>query len=112
MAEDKPSGGGKTLEMRVAALEDKLSKLNITEEEMRAYEKVSSLMGMGGAGTAGAAGTALAAPQLCSISRQRVVFCWRCIIRPIITVCECQCGPCDPTAGGGFGGGGFGSFGM
>src|ERR1041385_8436385 len=37
----------KSLEMRVAELEDKLSKVHITEEEMKAYQKVSSLLGGG-----------------------------------------------------------------
>ena len=30
--------------MRVAAIEDKLAQMNVTEEEMRAYQKVASLM--------------------------------------------------------------------
>ena len=111
MAEVK-AGQGQTLEMRVAALEDKLSKLNITEEEMRAYEKVSALMGTGMA--PGATSPQLS-PQVCTIS-PRMVFCWpppRGIIRPIIRGCECTCGPCacDPFSSTGFGGG-FGSFGM
>ena len=33
-----------TLEMRVAELEDKLAQIDITEEEMRAYHKVSNLL--------------------------------------------------------------------
>ena len=33
----------KTLEMRVTELEDKLSKIHITEEEMKAYQKVGSV---------------------------------------------------------------------
>src|SRR5712691_7974434 len=36
----------KTLEMRVAELEDKLKGLQVTEEEMRAFNKVASLMGL------------------------------------------------------------------
>ncbi len=105
---DKPSDP-KSLEMRVAAIEDKLAKMNITEEEMKAYEKVSALIG-GGSGAA--ATPAQLSPQICTISRQRIVYCWRCI-RPIITVCECQCGPCIESGGGGGGfGGGFGGFGM
>jgi hypothetical protein len=40
----------KTLEMRVAELEDKLSKIHITEEELKAYQKVSSLLGQGTTG--------------------------------------------------------------
>lgn len=33
----------KSLEMRVAAIEDKLAKINVTAEEMRSYQKVASL---------------------------------------------------------------------
>jgi hypothetical protein len=100
----------KSLEMRVAELEDKLARLNVTEEEMRAYEKVSSLMG----GTTEAAGSHLS-PQLCSITRQRLVCINRSIIpRQIVRFCyECTCGPCNCISDGGFsGGGGFGGFGM
>ena len=39
----------KTLEMRVAELEDKLKGLQVTEEEMKAYNKVAAMMGGGGA---------------------------------------------------------------
>jgi hypothetical protein len=101
MADDKDQA--KSLEMRIAAIEDKLSKMHVTEEEMKAYEKVSGLMGTGVP-----AASPQTAPQI--IARQ-VAVPWRCI-RPIITVCECQCGPC--IQGGGFGGfgGGFGGFGM
>ncbi len=37
--------GQKSLEMRVAELEDKLSKVHITEEEMNPYHKVAALTG-------------------------------------------------------------------
>lgn len=37
----------KSLEMRVAELEDKLAKLSFTEEEMAAYNKVASAMAGG-----------------------------------------------------------------
>jgi hypothetical protein len=40
--EKKPTE--KTLEMRVAAIEDILAKRQITEEEMKTYEKVSNLL--------------------------------------------------------------------
>ncbi len=40
---DKP----KTLEMRVAELEDKIAKLHITEDEMKTYQKVASALGAG-----------------------------------------------------------------
>ena len=33
----------KTLEMRVAAIEDKLAQASVTPEEMRAFQKVASL---------------------------------------------------------------------
>jgi hypothetical protein len=97
----------KSLEMRIAALEDKLSKMHITEEEMKAYEKVASMMG------GVPAASAQASPQFCTIARNRGIFCWPGIRRPIITICECQCGPCIEGGGGGFGGfgGGFGGFG-
>jgi hypothetical protein len=59
----------KSLEMRLAAIEDKLARMSVTEEEMRAYHKVSSLM-------ASAAGpttppTALS-PQVCQIAHVHV----------------------------------------
>jgi hypothetical protein len=87
MAEQK-GAASKSLEMRVAELEDKLSKVHITEEEMKAYQKVSSLIGQ-------QAQPALS-PQVC------VVNCVHCIIAQcIVNVCirpvcinECTCGPC------------------
>ena len=100
----------KSLEMRIAAIEDKLSKMHVTEEEMKAYEKVSSLMGAGGGGVPAASGGQALSPQIC-VARNRLVYCWLCIRRPIITVCECQCGPCSESGGGGGFGGGFGGFG-
>ena len=39
--------GEKSLEMRVAELEDKLKGMQVSEEEMRAFHKVSALMGGG-----------------------------------------------------------------
>ncbi len=41
-AQDDPQ---KTLEMRVAAIEDKLAQSTITADEMRAFQKVSALAG-------------------------------------------------------------------
>jgi hypothetical protein len=100
----------KSIEMRLAEIEDKLSKLHVTEEEMKAYEKVSTLLGgtqgVEAVGTAGA-GTALS-PQFCQISRFRGItprsIVPRQIVRQIFECYECSCGPC--------GGGGFGSFGQ
>lgn len=45
MAQQESPKSEKSLEMRVAELEDKLSKVYITEEEMKAYQKVVSLLG-------------------------------------------------------------------
>ena len=101
MPEEK--GKEKTIEMRLAEIEDKLSKMHITEEEMKAYEKVSSLIGQAGGGT-GSSGLAS------QILRNRFI-----IPRQIIRFCfECGgCGPCACDIGGGFsGGGGFGGLGQ
>ncbi len=120
MAEQQRSvGDAKSLEMRVAELEDRLAKLHVTEEEMKAYEKVSALMGSASATGANemAAGALCqtVCQTVCQISRQRLV----CITprgigpRQIVRFCyECNCGPC--AEGGGFSGGGgagFGGFG-
>lgn len=113
MAGQEDKDKTKSLEMRIAELEDKLAKLHITEEEMRAYEKVSSLLGGLGEGVSPAL-----SPQLCSIPRARMVCVMNCgggpRWRPIVRFCyECTCGPCACGDAGGFmGGGGFGGFGM
>lgn len=115
MAESKPDNL-RTLEMRVAEMEDKLAKLHVTEEEMRAYEKVAGLLG-GAAGGGMEAQAATVSPAVCQISRSRLVCiqCIRTVPRIVRQFCnECSCGPC--IQGGGFGsdggGGGFGGFGM
>ena len=97
----------KSLEMRVAALEDKLSGMTVSDEEMAAASKVLG----GGAGLS---------PQLCAISQCIVHQCiinqciiQQCIIRScIIQQCfECSCGPCNIGGGGLARGGGFGTLG-
>jgi hypothetical protein len=101
----------KSLEMRVAELEDKLSKLHISEEEMKTYQKVASLLGTGGAGEAAAA-AAPAQPATSIISCIiRTCIIRTCIIRTCIINCinECSCGP---GGAGGIGGAGFGGLGM
>ena len=115
---DDPKSKEKTLEMRVAELEDKLSKMHITEDELKAFHKVSALMG--GAGGVGAAPSPAAGCILdcsggcinecairgCSIRNCTIVrFC------TIIRSCTFECGGGCAPGGGGFGGGGFGSFG-
>lgn len=109
----------KSLEMRVAELEDKLAQVHITEDEMKAYQKVSSLIGGASAGGATAspnAGCILdcvggcineCAIRACTIIRS-------CTIRActIIRACTYECGGnCAPGGGGLLGGGGFGSLG-
>ena len=105
----------KTLEMRVAELEDKLSKLHITEDEMKAFQKVSSMLGTGAGGASPRAGCILdcvggcineCAIRACTIVRN-------CTIRACtIRACTFECGgECAPGGGGFSGGGGFGGFG-
>lgn len=107
MAEEKSSEKQKSLEMRVAELEDKLSKLHVTEEEMKAYQKVASLLGAGQAG-----GGPPLSPELCFIVRCIVGPCIRPLCwRPFCVCFECG-GGCFPGGGAGSAGGGFGSLGM
>jgi hypothetical protein len=107
MADDKSDA--KSLEMRLAALEDKLAKLSISEEDMKTYERVANALG----GSQTAAQPAPDTCQVCHITRQRLVCINRGIIpRQIIRFCnECQCGPCNMGGGGFSGGGGFGDLG-
>jgi hypothetical protein len=111
----------KTLEMRVAEIEDKLAQMHITDEEMKAFNKVAGAMGLTGgaegapmsAPAAGGASAAAAPSRAIAINRG---LCIQCIvprrgIQCIIFCNECTCGPCTQGGGGGFGGG-FGGFGM
>jgi len=107
MADEKKASQPKTLEMRVAELEDKLSKIHITEDEMKAYQKVSSLVGQ-------QAQPSLS-PQVCVLNC--IV---RCVISPtcVTSLCvrqtciyECTCGPCSCTAQAKDPTGGFGNLG-
>ena len=120
MAEDKGSEKPKSLEMRVAELEDKISQMHVTEEELKAYQKVTSLMG----GQMAAAPGTSTVPSICTISPQCVInpvcIVRRCIINPICIIrciinpiCQCfECGGGCAPGGVGGGAGGFGSFGM
>jgi hypothetical protein len=111
----------KSLEMRVAELEDKLSKIHITEEEMKAYQKVSSLLGGGGGGVTPSpqAGCILdcsggcineCAIRACTIRACTIRACTirACTIRACTSECINECGS---FGGGLLGGGGFGGFG-
>ena len=108
----------KSLEMRVAELEDKLSKMHVTEEEMKAYHKVSSLMGTQAQAAPPTAGCVVDCTgcvneclvRACAIRSCTIVrYCT--VIRNCIRDCfECG-GGCAPGGGGFSGGGGFGGFG-
>jgi hypothetical protein len=124
MPEETNPQPAKTLEMRVAELEDKLAKIHFTEEELKAFQKVSSaLAATPGAPLAQAPCIAAQAPcvaaQASCIAVQASCIA-ACIIRPtcVISQCiirpqcifECTCGPCvgpTPTVGGA----GFGTLG-
>src|SRR4051794_8922783 len=126
----------KTLEMRVAELEDKLKGLQVTEEEMRAYNKVAALMGGAAAPSAAtAAGGAQVAltpvPDACVV-QQCIRACTvvnqctirACTIRQCTIVNQCTIRACtirqcciiqdciNECDGGGFGGGGLGGGGF
>ena len=88
------SADPKSLEMRVAAIEDKLSHASVSADEMRAFQKVASL------------GTASQTSFFCS-------YCFNCVIQiPVTVSTTCKVGPCGiatqeakPASGGpGFGG--------
>jgi hypothetical protein len=115
MADDKAKE--KTLEMRVAELEDKLSKVHITEEELKAYQKVSTLIGgasplIGGASPQAGCIVDCSGGCIneCAIRACIARFCTITRFCTIIRACTFECGGgCAP--GGGSFGGGFGSLG-
>jgi hypothetical protein len=129
MADEEGTPEQKTLEARVAELEDKLSQVHITEDEMKAFRKVSRLLGQTGAASGAATAAGAGAIDECGVNecgviRQPIINqcvirqpIFNCIIRqPIIRACtfECfECGPCGAPGGGvgGVGGGGFGGLG-
>ena len=102
---DQPKGGSeKSLEMRIAELEDKLSKMHITEEEMKAYQKVASLLG------AGQGTSPLAITSACQIARFCTVVRY-CTIARYCTIIR-DCWECINDCGGGLPGSGGGGFGV
>src|SRR5437899_11881118 len=92
-----------TLEMRLAAIEDKLARLTVTEEEMAAYNNVAGLVAARGGS---AAPTPALSPRVCTISPiTPISHCWvfiqNCHIGPII-VNDCiqfAAGPASSGAG-------------
>jgi hypothetical protein len=115
MADEKKSEKSeKTIEMRLAELEDKVAKIHITEEELKAYHKVSRLIGGAGAPAedVGQIGSTIY-PCITPRGINRLVT--RGIPRINRGINDCnECGPCGwgGMGGGGMGGGGFGGFGM
>lgn len=87
----------RSLEMRIAAIEDKLGNLNISEEDMRVYNRVSAQL----------AGRAGSSP---CVAAQSFFHC--------AIICYCYCIPiynppiindCIPFFGGALGAGGIGA---
>ena len=123
----------KTLEMRVAELEDKLSKIHITEDEMKAFQKVSGLLGTSASATAPCIAAHAASPCIAAHAASPCIAaqgasvaagcisdcfacsggCWTECWSPI-RIRQCwifQPGGQFRGGGGGFSGGGFGSLG-
>jgi hypothetical protein len=114
MADTPNPQSGKTLEMRVAELEDKLAQTQITADDIKAFQKVSAAMAAQ-AGTSAASGsvasgqpcianqtaTPALSPQVCIINNP-IFHCiispiFHCLIHPIINPIirqDCTCGPC------------------
>jgi len=129
MADSKDPGHQKTLEMRVAELEDRLSQMHISEEEMQVYQKVASKLGAAPCQQCSQPCVAAqqqqpcvasqAAQQPCIASQQTAasIYPYYPIYRPFyypyyrpIYYADCILGPMS-GGGGGTGGGGFGGFG-
>lgn len=105
----------RTLEMRIAELEDKLAQLSISEEEMQTYQKVSGLIAARGGASAMAPSAALPIINRCIIQTCIIQHCYCTIINHCYCtiINECACGPCSPispTAAGSMAG--FGRLGM
>ena len=135
MPEQKDPGQSKTLEMRVAELEDKLAQMHITEEEMQTYQKVASKLGAAPCQQSAAPCVAAQAQQPCvaaqaqqpcvaSQAQQPCVASQQAQLYPIYYRCyyyRCYYYNCyyyndcilatGPTGGPIGGGGGFGGFG-
>jgi hypothetical protein len=92
-----------TLEMRLAAIEDKLARLTVTEEELAAYTKVSALSGSRGAA---APSTALS-PRVCVSPVSILTNCWVYVHPVVVNDCiQFQAGVASSGAGFGRLGGG------
>lgn len=123
--------GQKSLEMRVAELEDKLAQLHISEDEMKTYQKVASKLGAAPCSQCSASPCVAASgqqPCVAAQQQQAPVTQQPCVasssISPIYYRCYyyyCRYYHCyyyndcilaqGPSGGGVPGGGGFGGFG-
>ena len=110
----------RSLEARVAELEDRLSRIQITEEEIAAFRKVSALLaaggrtaatGMPGAAAGVAGGAAAGAVEECGVNECGVIRPPIMIRQPIIRQCTFECFECGPGLPGGTLGGSFGGLG-
>jgi len=129
MAEIKDQGHAKTLEMRVAELEDKLAQLHISEEEMKTYQKVASKLGAASPCQQCTASPCIAGqqqqqqpcvaaqqPQQPCIASQQIYpiyyrcYYYRCYYYNCYYYNDCILAT-GPSGGAGGAGGGFGGFG-
>lgn len=115
---DERANDQKSLEMRIAELEDKLSKMHITEDEMKAYQKVSALVGSAQPNAGCIVDCSSGCINECTIRTCTIArFCTvvrTCTIArqcTIIRQCTYECFECGGGAPGGGFGGGFGSLG-
>ena len=75
----------KTLEMRIAALEDKLSQRSVTEEEAAAYHKVASLIASRAAASGATPSAQTTSPCVAGNMSSIIYNCiWNCIVYPHI----------------------------
>lgn len=141
MAETKGSGQSRSLEMRVAELEDKLAQMHISEEEMETYQKVAQKLGAAVPCQQGSTQPCVAAQQPCVAAQPQAAqqpcvaaqatqqpciasqqqasiypyyyrcYYYNCYYRPIFYQ-DCILGPASGGGGPTGGGGGFGGFGM
>lgn len=92
----------KSLEMRVAELEDKLSQMHISEQDMQTYQRVAAKLGVAQQPTT--------APQAAISPIYYHCYYYHCYYFRCYYYNDCILGP-QGTGGPAGGGGGFGGFG-
>jgi hypothetical protein len=116
MADEQQGGEEKSLEMRLSEIEDKLAQMHVTEDELKAFQKVSRLQGLSGPGAGGSvsAGCILDCSGGCiNECLIRACIVQQCgIIRACTIIRNCwECFECGGWRSGGGFGGGFGTLG-